>query len=423
MAHLARLLRSPGLWILLVTVAVIAIIISLKPKPPRVQTPERAWPVQVREVQPQLLNPQLSLLGRVESPRTSTLTASIGATVDKVPAQEGEAVEEGELLLALDAQEAQLQLRQAEAELANLKAQIRQEQTRAEFDRQTLAQQQTLVAAARRTLEREQSLTQSNLTSEQRLDEARTSLAGAELSLISQRLIIANQQARLDALQAQLARAQALTDQAALDLARAEIRAPFPGIITAVSVSPGERVRIGDPILTLYALDALEIRAQLPQRWLPEVRQALQAGQLKAVAMAAGQRYPLRLERLSGQVNTGAGGIDALFRFAGDIGADLAVGRTLDILLELPGVSEVMSLPVSSLYGTNQVFEVIDNQLQSVFVELKGERFTANGQEILVQSQALKAGDNVITTQLPNAVSGLKVQIRNPETGSAGNGS
>ena len=415
MAVFYRLLKSPALWVLLVTLLVIVALVMLRPQPPRTIAEERAAPVRVKSVTPGPGHPQLQLLGEVESPQTSTLTASISAEVAKVPVMEGAIVGAGDILVTLDTRNAELALRQAEADMANLEAQIRQEETRTGFDQLTLEQQETLVAAARRTVEREQRLKASDLTSELRLDEALANLASAELNLISQRLVIANQTGRLDALRAQLARAEALVDQARLDLARAEIRAPFNGVVTAVAVSPGERVRIGDPMVTLYAADALEVRAQLPQRWLPTVRRATQTGEiLTATGVSEQEKYPLILERISGQVNAGAGGVDALFRFAGTNGQQSTpiLGRTLDVILELPTVDRTISLPVSALYGTNQVFEVVDGRLQSVIVELRGDRFQPEGQQVLVQADELAPGDRVVTTQLPNAIEGLKVEVR-----------
>lgn len=426
MSILLRVIKSPILWILLVTVLAITALMLLKSEPPRAPARETTWSVQAQEVVNETLNPQLRLLGKVESPHVSTLSSSIAATVKEVPAQEGELVSAGDLLVALNSDDPMLLLRQAEADLTNLLAQVRQEQTRANFDEKTLTQQQALVAAAKRTVEREQQLRQSNLTSELRLDEARISLASAELNLISQRLVMANHKARLDSLQAQVSRAEALRDQAQMDVERASVRAPFHGVVTDVAVSPGERVRTGDPLMTLYQADALEIRAQLPQRWLAVVRAGQRPGQsLTATAITLGEHYPLALDRLSGQVNQAAGGIDALFRFAREQSAisggsvssspqapNLALGQTLEIILELPGVDRVISVPVSALYGTNQVFKVVDGKLQSVFVDIRGDRFTDNGQQVLVQSPELSNGDQIITTQLPNVVAGLKVQVR-----------
>lgn len=412
-----RAVRTPAVWILLTTILIITSLVLLQPAPPRVPAEEQSFPVQTETVRVQDLNPQLRLLGKVESPQVSTLTASINAEVLSVPAREGARVPEGALMVELDPQDAGLRLRQARAELASLEAQLQQEENRKAFDRETLAQQEALVSAARRTVDREKRLRESDLTSEARLDEARTRLASAELNLISQRLVIANQQARLDSLEAQLARAQALRDQASLDLERARIRAPFDALVTAVAVSPGERVRVGDALVTAYPAEALQVRGQIPQRWLGVVRRALtDDGELRAYSLVAGERYAFSLARISGQVNPGAGGVDALFHLReGTENDGLVLGQTLDVMLELPPADAVIALPVAALYGTRQVFKVVEGRLVSVHVDIAGDRFTPDGQQqLLVRSGALHPGDQVVTTQIPNAIEGLKVEIRQP---------
>ncbi|QCF25044.1 efflux RND transporter periplasmic adaptor subunit [Hydrocarboniclastica marina] len=409
-----HLIRSPAILILAVTVLIIAALMLLRPQAPRVPAEEQSFPVQVRQVVLQDINPQLRLLGQVESPRVSTLTASINAEVLSVPALEGARIPAGDLLVGLDPQDAELRLRQAQAELSNLEAQRLQEQNRARFDRETLAQQEALVGAAQRTVEREQRLRDSNLTSEARLDDARASLARAELNLISQRLVIANKEARLEALESQRARAEALRDQARLDLDRASVEAPFDAVVTAVQVSPGERVRPGDPLVTVYPGSALQVRAQVPQRWLGIIRSALaDSGQLQAFSTIGNERHLFALARLSGQVNPGAGGVDALFRPTQTTpDTSLVLGQTLDIILELPVAEDVIAVPVAALYGTRQMFKVVDGRLASVQVEILGDRYATTGQQLLVRSDALGTGDQVVTTQIPNAVEGLKVELR-----------
>lgn len=407
-------IRSPAILILAVTVLIIAALMLLRPQAPRIPAEEQSFPVQAREVVLQDINPQLRLLGQVESPWVSTLTASINAEVLHVPALEGARVPAGDLLVGLDPQDAELRLRQAQAELSNLQAQRLQEQNRARFDRETLAQQEALVGASQRTVEREQRLRDSDLTSEARLDDARANLARAELNLISQRLVVANKEARLEALESQLARAEALRDQARLDLDRAGIAAPFDAVVTAVQVSPGERVRTGDPLVTVYPGNALEVRAQVPQRWLGIIRSGLaDSGQLHGFSIIGDERHLFALVRLSGQVNPGAGGVDALFRPKQTIpNTGLVLGQTLDIILELPVAADVIAVPVAALYGTRQMFKVVDGRLASVQVEILGDRYATTGQQLLVRSDALGTGDQVVTTQIPNAVEGLKVELR-----------
>ncbi|MBT8439443.1 MAG: hypothetical protein KJO91_06920, partial [Gammaproteobacteria bacterium] len=79
----------------------------------------------------------------------------------------------------------------------------------------------------------------------------------------------------------------------------------------------------------------------------------------------------------------------------------------------LPEINNVYSVPVSSIYGTSRIYRVDENRLSAIQVEKMGMQSVDGKQVVLVRSDQLKAGDEVITTQLPHAVSGLKVEIRN----------
>ena len=48
-----------------------------------------------------------------------------------------------------------------------------------------------------------------------------------------------------------------------------------------------------------------------------------------------------------------------------------------------------------------------------------GRQYKEDKQFILVRSDELQAGDEIITTQLPHAITGLKVEIHNAETSDA----
>jgi len=59
------------------------------------------------------------------------------------------------------------------------------------------------------------------------------------------------------------------------------------------------------------------------------------------------------------------------------------------------------------------VYRVVDSRLEAVKVEHYGDRQLSSGEpQVLVRSDALNAGDQIITTQLPNAVSGMLVEVR-----------
>ncbi|WP_166263997.1 efflux RND transporter periplasmic adaptor subunit [Marinobacter caseinilyticus] len=411
--HIAKFFLIP-LALILVTVAMIWLFSALKPEPPESQAKERSWPVRTVTLEAAARAPQLRLLGRVETPFRSTLTSAVTADVAAIPVLEGKPVNTGDIIVQLDESEVALLVAQREADVAELQAQRASEQNQYKADQRFLQREEALVEIARRALEREQQLVASNLTSQSRTDQARQSLQTAELSLISRELAVANHKSQMQSLEARLQRANSLLKQARLDLERTAIKAPFDGVITGIEVSPGERVRAGEPLVSLYAIDQLEVRAQLPMRWTQDAAQTLAASQpLSAATQIAGQTYTLELARLSGQVNAGAGGVDGLFRFVG-AQPPAALNRTLDLLLDLSPRSRVFSLPVSALYDEATVYRIAGDRLESLQVTRVGDRFENGQQRLLVQSAQLDNGDQVLSTQLPNAINGLKVDVVTP---------
>ncbi|WP_148863992.1 efflux RND transporter periplasmic adaptor subunit [Marinobacter fonticola] len=402
--------------LIILAVAVVAVLFMRKPAPPESTAEEKTWPIQTTVVESTARAPQLRLLGRIETPYQSTLSAAVTADVAALPVLEGHTVAEGEVIVELDDTEVKLLLDQRQADVDELQSQIRQEQNQFEADRRLLEREKSLVALAERALDRERRLEASNLNSQARIDQARQSLQAAEISLVNRELAVANHESRLQSLKARLARAQALQEQARLDLQRTEIRAPFAGVVTDLQASPGERVRPGEVLASLYATGNLEVRAQIPMQRIGVVQQALaDEAVITATTLVDDQTYRLQLARLSGQVNPGAGGVDGLFRFTDDT-PPAALNRTLDITLELPAQSNLFSVPVSALYDEQTLFRIADGRLEALQVTVVGDRFGEHGQRLLVRAKALKTGDRILTTQLPNAISGLKVTVTNPES-------
>ncbi len=403
------------LSIVLVTVLLVWMLARLKPTPPEKAAEEQAWPIQTVTVTAAERSPQLQLLGRVETPYRSDLTSAVTADVASLPVLEGQAVSKGDIIVKLDASEVALTVDQREADVQELEAQLTQEKNQYEADQAFVKHEQSLLDIANRALAREQKLSQSNLTSQSRIDEARQARQSAQLSLISRKLAVANHDSRMKSINARLSRARALLAQARLDLRRTQVTAPFDGTVTGIAVSPGERVRAGEPLASLYANGRLEVRAQIPMRWLPDARQALTGtSELSATTDLNGTRYRLELGRLSGQVSQGAGGIDGLFRFV-DQAPSVALNRTLSLRVDLEPRQRTFAIPVAALYDETTLYRVVDSRLQPLEVTMAGSRFENGVQQLLVQSDQLQTGDRILSTQLPNAIAGLKVDVVNAE--------
>src|SRR5262249_23014876 len=84
---------------------------------------------------------------------------------------------------------------------------------------------------------------------------------------------------------AEYKRDQALVARHKAIFEKTRIIAPFDSIIGLRSVSPGDYVNIGDPIVNLESVDPIKIDFKLPELYVSKVR-AGQAIQIKAEALA-----------------------------------------------------------------------------------------------------------------------------------------
>ncbi len=398
------------LWVIFFTVLLVALILATRPKVTAEKIVERSWPVEVVEVFPDSLSPQLILLGRVESPRASTLSAAITAFIDATPVQEGDRVAAGSLLIEFDKEEIALQLQQRRADVMEMEALIASEMRRDEIAKQTLMHDEALLGLRRRAVEREEQIVAKQLGSEAALDEAKQAQQQQEVAVERSRLEVQDHPNRLMQLEAGLARAEALRDQAALDLSRTDVFAPFAGRVAQVDVAVGERIQMGASLISLYDTEHIEVRAQIPSRYLARAEARLDAGDvITAKAIVDDREVILRLARVSGQVAFGTGGVDGLFTVEQG-GSALALGRSIFMTVDLAPEENVVALPASALYGKDVIYKQVDGRMQAVVVEYIGERRTAmNEREVLVRSETLVPGDIVVTSHLVNAIDGLKI--------------
>lgn len=408
------------LLILIGAVAILILLKMTKPTAPARPIKEKVWTVRVLPATPATYSPQLSLYGRIESPSSSTLSSSINAFVEKRWISEGEYVTAGQLLVQLDNRDASLLLAQKQAEVDRIKALLSAEKVSYQADIKALKIEQELAHLTQRSLDRYQNLSNRNLTSQNQLDDARRTKQQQTLSLITRQRSIDDHPNQVAQLTAQLNQAAALRDSAALDLERSQIRAPFAGRIADISVSAGERVRSGDTLLTVYNTRSLEVRAQIPSRYLPQLQQQLKQGKtITASARLDDQPLELTLERFAAAVNSGSAGVDALFRInAGDYRGE--PGRSISLDLTMPQQENLLALPPQAIFGIDKIYTIKNNRLQANTVIRVGDMRDTQGQpKVLIRSPQLQPGESILATQLPNAMTGLLVEIANSTAVSA----
>jgi multidrug efflux pump subunit AcrA (membrane-fusion protein) len=399
---------------LLILVGAIVIFVGLKNSKPEHEVREKAekvWRVETIPVSFQTRAPEITIYGRVETPRVSTLTSALIADVIKVNILEGTEVTVGEVLVELDNTDMQLLLEQRQADLAEINAMITSEDVRFKRDQNLLENEKELLQLAENAVVRAKKLEKSKLASQATLDGVHASKHRQYLTLKLLEHNIAEHPARLAQLQARKKRAQALLDQAQIDLERCHILAPFTGRISQLDIAIGDRVREGDNLLSIYDLTDLEVRAQIPGRYISQIRKMMTEGQtLTATATVDDIALEFSLQRFSGEVRSDSGGIDGLFRLSGNSQA-LALGTFVELRLQLAQQDKLIELPYNALYELDRVYLLNDGYLKAVNIERVGEYKTDLGEKrLLVRSAELQKDDQIVSTQLPNAITGLRVE-------------
>jgi RND family efflux transporter MFP subunit len=229
----------------------------------------RAIPVEIAKAVKKAVPVRVEALGTVTPIASVAVKSRLETEVVSVHFADGALVDEGDVLFILDSRVLQAQIRQAEGVLARDKAQLE---------------------AAERDIRRYTELVAKNATPITNLDNAKT--------------------------QADTARANIKADEAALEnlsvqLSYTTIRAPIAGRISAALAKAGNFVRPSDvaPLATINQIAPIYVSFGLPQRILPEVRDAMAESNATVEAIVPGEtrRAAGRLTMIENAVESATG--------------------------------------------------------------------------------------------------------------------
>jgi len=210
--------------------------------------------------------------------------------IERLEVEAGDLVSEGQLLFALESSvqiaqrnEAEARLRQAEAQLANLKAaQQRPEQIavlRAQVERA-----RANLDLSKNEFERQKTLYQKGISAKARLDQAESAFERDKAALDeAQRQILAAQlggrSAEIDAAEAFARAAEAMLRQTETRVAKRRVSAPVAARVQDIYFRAGEVVNAGQPVLSLLPPANVRVRFYVPE----PVLSTLSLGQTVAI--------------------------------------------------------------------------------------------------------------------------------------------
>jgi HlyD family secretion protein len=226
-------------------------------------------------------NGPLALSGNVEV-RQVNLGFKVSGRITRLMADEGQRVEEGEVLGSLEKSyfedslaQARAQLSQAAAILAKLEAGNRPEEIgQAEA---AVAERETTLVNAQQTLARAKHLLQNSAGTQKAYDDALSASREAEARLNSARQDLKLQQAGsrkedIDAARAQLAERAAAVTTAERQLADADLKVPSPGVVLSRVREVGAIVNAGETVFVLTLVSPVWVRSYVSEVDLGRVK-------------------------------------------------------------------------------------------------------------------------------------------------------
>jgi HlyD family secretion protein len=241
-----------------------------------------AWPLALALLATACGSPQNATLQGYAEGEFVRVGVPFAGTLVRLDVQRGGRVEAGAPLFALESEneagarrEAEDRLKQAEAQLENLRKSRRP--TEIEAVRAQLAQAEAASSLSATELRRQQDLDAKGFVTRQSLDEARAAVArdSARVDELRAQLATARLASRPDeirAAEAQASAARASLDQADWRLKQKTATATVSGVVTDTLYVQGEWVAAGQPVVTLLPPGNIKARFYVPEPELGAVR-------------------------------------------------------------------------------------------------------------------------------------------------------
>jgi len=204
------------------------------------------------------------------------ITPQITGTVVSIGADDGDYVEQGQVLVRFDPSDSEVALQSAEANLAKTVRQVRGLYSNVDSYKAQVASRKNDVERARSDFQRRQKLAQGGAISQEELSHARDTLTSAQSALTSAQQQLDTNAALVDetdiASHPDVKAAAAQMRQAYLDEARSSLVAPVSGYVAQRSVQVGSRVQPGTPLMAVVPLEQIWIDANFKETQLRDMR-------------------------------------------------------------------------------------------------------------------------------------------------------
>ncbi|SFC98053.1 MdtA/MuxA family multidrug efflux RND transporter periplasmic adaptor subunit [Pragia fontium] len=335
-------------------------------------------PVQVATALQQEIPRYLSGLGTVTAANTVTVRNRVDGQIMAIHFNEGQEVKAGDLLVEIDPRPFQVQLTQAEGQLANMQATL---------------------SNAKRDLSRYQKLIRTNMVSQQQLD--------TQIALVKQT-------------EGSLKAAQGAVDSANLQLTYSKVTAPISGRVGLKLADVGNYVTSGDStgLVVITQTHPIDVVFNLPETTISNILPAYHSG--TPLTVEAWDRENKRLITrgnllsMDNQIDPTTGTIKLKARFSNDDNM-LFPNQFVNTQIKVDTIKNAVVVPTAAIQtGNNENFVWLVDQQNKVSKQPVIVGFRSG--ELTVIDKGIETGQRVITDGVDRLKQGVQVEVVTPES-------
>ena len=348
-------------------------------------------------------NDYIRISGQVAPMTTIQISPLEGGVVQQIVTEEGSRVKAGDVILILSNENLDMQILNAEAELAEKENILRNTMIQMEQQKLSLEQEkmqlQTEVRRNRRSYEAQKALFDDGLI-------AREDFLKAEedYQLSNDRLGLVRNRAKQDSLyrSVEITQMRESLENMRVNMLmirhRKEnltIKAPIDGELGLLDVVLGQSVAAGSKIGQINNLDSYKIEAQVDEHYIDRVS----AG-LEATFERQSERYQAQIRKVYPEVRDGK--FKADFKFVGQQPDNIRSGQTYYLNLQLGQPVEAVLIPRGAFYqktGGKWVYVLTSDGSKAVKRDIRIGRQNPQYYEVI---EGLEKGERVITSSYDN---------------------
>ena len=355
--------------------------------------------ITVSEVRRGEFNDYIRVSGRVLPMTTVQLSPLEGGVVKEIVAEEGAHVREGDIILILSNESLDMQILNAEADLAEKENILRNTMIQMEQQKLTLQQEklqlQMEVRRKKRTYEAQKSLYDDNLIAREAFLQAEE-----DYQLAKDRLTLVENRAKQDSLyrSVEIRQMRESLENMKLNMQMIRqrkdnltIKAPIDGELGLVDVVLGQSVAMGSKVGQINNQDNYKIEALIDEHYIDRVTAGLEADFERQ-----GDKCNVLIRKVYPEVRDGK--FKADFKFADGQPENIRNGQTFYLNLQLGQPVEAVLIPRGAFYqktGGKWIYVVSSDGKRAVKRDIRIGRQNPQYYEVL---EGLEPGERVITS-------------------------